>query len=128
METISSPLACLFDPPLEELDTFTRHGDLRYIESKKSDLNAREERAPMRAMAPLRWAIADEKALEKVYFWLFERVLEELGERYLGPAGIDLEEAVQEIYDTHGVEQAIPRQEKRPSQGVAYSRLGWCKC
>jgi hypothetical protein len=51
-------------------------------------------------MAPLRWAIADEKALEKVYFWLFERVLEELGERYLEPAGIDLEESLDEILDT----------------------------
>jgi hypothetical protein len=54
----------------------------------------------MQAMAPLRWTIADEKALEKVYFWLFERVLKELGERYLEPAGIDLEEALDEILDT----------------------------
>jgi hypothetical protein len=61
---------------------------------------ARGERAPMRAMAPLRWAIADEKALEEVYFWLFERVLEELEERYLGPAGVDLEEALDEIVDS----------------------------
>jgi hypothetical protein len=91
--------ACvLFDPPLEDLDTFTRHGDLRYID--REDHSARGERAPMRAMAPLRWAIADEKALEKVYFWLFERVLEELGERYLEPAGMDLEEALDEILDT----------------------------
>jgi len=51
-------------------------------------------------MAPLRWAVADEKALEDVYFWLFERVLEELGERYLGPAGVDLEEALDEIVDS----------------------------
>jgi len=51
-------------------------------------------------MAPQRWAIADEYALEKVYFWLFEGVLEELGARYLEPAGIDLEEAMQEIFDT----------------------------
>jgi hypothetical protein len=27
-------------------------------------------------------------------------VLEELGERYLGPAGVDLDEAVREIFDT----------------------------
>jgi hypothetical protein len=53
----------------------------------------------MRAMAPLLWTISDEKELEKVYFWFFDRVLEELGERYLGPAGIDLEEAVREIFD-----------------------------
>jgi hypothetical protein len=51
-------------------------------------------------MAPLRWAIADEKALEEVYFWLFERVLEELRERYLSPAGVDLEEALDEIVDS----------------------------
>jgi len=51
-------------------------------------------------MAPLRWAIADEKEFEEVHFWLFERVLEELGERCLGPAGVDLEEAVREIFDT----------------------------
>jgi hypothetical protein len=91
--------ACvLFDPPLEDLDTFTRHGDLRYINREAH--GARGERAPMRATAPLRWAVADEKALEKVYFWLFECVLEELGQRYLKPAGIDLEEALDEILDT----------------------------
>jgi hypothetical protein len=91
--------ACvLFDPPLEDLDTFTRHGDLRYINREAH--GARGERAPMRAMAPLRWAIADEKAFEEVHFWLFERVLEELGERYLEPAGIDLEESLDEILDT----------------------------
>jgi hypothetical protein len=88
----------LFDPPLEELDTFTRHGDPRYINRETS--GSREERAPMSAMAPLRWAIADEKALEEVYFWLFERVLEELRERYLSPAGVDLEEALDEIVDS----------------------------
>jgi hypothetical protein len=94
--------ACVyFDPPLEELDTFTRHGDLRYLERNKErdDYVVRRVRAPMRAMAPLRRAITDDGELEKVCFWLFDRVLEELGERYLGPAGIDVEEAVQEIYD-----------------------------
>ena len=50
-------------------------------------------------MAPARWSIADEEALEKVYFWLFDRWLEELDERYLRPAGIDLNEALNEIYD-----------------------------
>jgi hypothetical protein len=95
--------ACVyFDPPLEELDTFTRHGDLRYLElnNERDDYGVRRVRAPMRAMAPLRRAITDDGELEKVCFWLFDRVLEELGERYLGPAGIDVEEAVQEIYDT----------------------------
>ena len=95
--------ACVyFDPPLEELDTFTRHGDLRYLElnNERDDYGVRRVRAPMRAKAPLRRAIADDGELEKVCFWLFDRVLEELGERYLGPAGIDVEEAVQEIYDT----------------------------
>jgi hypothetical protein len=90
--------ACVFfDPPLKELDTFTRRGDLRYINREAH--GAREERAPMQAMAPLRWTIADENAFEEVHFWLFERVLEELGERYLELAGIDLEEAVREIFD-----------------------------
>jgi hypothetical protein len=95
--------ACVyFDPPLEELDTFTRHGDLRYLDpnGERDDHGVRRVRAPMRAMAPLRWAIADEKAFEEVHFWLFERVLEELGERYLGPAGVDLEEALDEIFDS----------------------------
>jgi hypothetical protein len=95
--------ACvLFDPPrAEDLDTFTRHGDLRYLDPdvEPDAHGVRRVRAPMQAMAPLRWAIADEKAFEEVHFWLFERVLEELGERYLGPAGVDLEEAVREIFD-----------------------------
>jgi hypothetical protein len=91
--------ACVyFDPPLEELDTFTRYGDLRYINREAH--GTREERAPMRAMAPLRWTIADENAFEEVHFWLFDRVLEELGERYLGPAGVDLGEALDEIFDS----------------------------
>jgi hypothetical protein len=90
--------ACVgLDPPLEGLDTFTRHGDLTYLGG--DGRGGGRERAPMRARAPLRWAIADEKAFEDVYFWLLERVLEEFAERYLGPAGIDLEEAVQEIND-----------------------------
>jgi len=95
--------ACVcFDPPLEDLDTFTRHGDLRYLDPNvEPDAHGvRRVRAPMQAMAPLRWAIADEKEFEEVHFWLFERVLEELGERCLGPAGVDLEEAVREIFDT----------------------------
>jgi hypothetical protein len=92
--------ACvLFDPPsLEDLDTFTRHGDPRYYEPDARGLWG--ERAPMQAKAPVRRVIADEKALEKVHFWLINRVLEELGKRYLEPAGIDLEEALQEIFDT----------------------------
>jgi len=59
----------------------------------------------MRAIAPTRWAIADEKAFENVHFWLFDRLLEELGERFLAPAGINLEEAVREIFDTTEVGQ-----------------------
>jgi hypothetical protein len=86
--------ACvLCDPPPDGLDTFTRHGDLRFH-------NGRRERVPMQARAPVRWAIADEQALEQAHFWLLERLLEELGERYLRPAGTDLEEAIQEIFDT----------------------------
>ena len=95
--------ACVcFDPPLENLDTFTTHGDLRYLDPvvEPDAHGVRRVRAPMQAMAPLRWAIADEKEFEEVHFWLFERVLEELGERCLGPAGVDLEEAVREIFDT----------------------------
>jgi hypothetical protein len=95
--------ACVyFDPPLEELDTFTRHGDLRYLDPdvEPDAHGVRRVRAPMQAMAPRRWVIADEEAFEEVHFWLFERVLEELGERYLGPAGVDLDEAVREIFDT----------------------------
>jgi hypothetical protein len=91
--------ACvLCDPPLENLDTFTRHGDKRYYEP-----DARGpwgERVPMQARAPVVRAIADERAFESVHFWLFDRVLEELREHYLEPAGIDLEEALQEIFDT----------------------------
>jgi hypothetical protein len=45
--------ACvLFDPTLEDLETFTRHGDPRYINREMH--GAGGERAPMRAMAPLR--------------------------------------------------------------------------
>jgi len=50
-------------------------------------------------MAPVRRSIADEKSFENVQFWFFDRVLEELDERYLRPAGIDLSEALGEIFD-----------------------------
>lgn len=96
--------ACvLFDPPrAEDLDSFTRHGDLRYLDPdvEPDAHGVRRVRAPMQAMAPLRWAITDEKAFEEVCFWLFDRVLEEVGKRYLGPAGVDLEEALDEIFDS----------------------------
>jgi hypothetical protein len=93
--------ACVcFDPPLEDLDTFTRHGDLRYLDRDADARGVRRKRATMQAMAPLRWAIADEKAFKEVHVWFFDRVLEELRERYLEPAGIDLDEALHEIFDS----------------------------
>jgi hypothetical protein len=92
--------ACvLFDPPrAEDLDMFTRHGDPVLL--NRDSPSARRERAPMKAMAPVVFAIADEKEFEKAHLWLLERLLEEIGERYLGPAGINLDEALNDIFDS----------------------------
>lgn len=93
----------LFDPPKDpnHLDAFARHGDLRFFESGRP--GAKGDRVPMKAGAPIRWMVADEKDAEDVHMWLLERVLDELGKRYLAPAGVDVDEAVKSIIDSTGL-------------------------
>jgi hypothetical protein len=100
----------LCDPPPEHLDTFTRHGDLRFFDPERP--GAHGDRAPMQARAPVRRMVTDEKELEEVHLWLLNSLLEELGRRYLEPAGIDVEEAVNTIMATTNL-NAEYRRKKR---------------
>lgn len=100
--------ACvLCDPPREHLDTFTRHGDPRLLDYEHP--GAQGERAPMQARAPVQRMVTEEEKLEEVHFWLLNSLLEELGRRYLEPAGIDVEEAVKDIMETTDLNEEYHR-------------------
>ena len=91
--------ACvLCDPPedRDQLDVFARYGDLRFFDYDPG----KGDRAPMQAAAPIRRMVTDEKYLEEVHLWLLNRLIEEIGKRYLAPAGVDVEEAVEDIINS----------------------------
>jgi hypothetical protein len=88
--------ACiLFDPPHKQLEEFTQRGDPRYF--NPAEPGAKGGRAPLQARASIRLLATDESDLEGVYLWLVDRLLEEVGKRYLEPTGIDVEAAIEEI-------------------------------
>ena len=93
----------LCDPPTDpdQLDEFARHGDPRFLDYGRP--GAKGDRVPLRTGAPIRRAIADEKDLEDVHRWLLERVVNEIGKRYLAPVGVDVAEAVKEVIDSTGL-------------------------
>ena len=90
--------ACiLFDPPHRQLEEFTQHGDPRYFDPTKP--GAKGGRVPLQARASIRLLATDERDLEEVHLWLAERLLEEVGKRYLKPVGIDVEAAIEQIFN-----------------------------
>jgi hypothetical protein len=96
-------VCALFDPPVDQdqLDVFARRGDPTFLDYGRP--GGKGDRAPMKAAAPIRRMVSDEKEIEEVYLWLLDRLLEELGERYLAPIGIDVDEAIKEIIDSTGL-------------------------
>ncbi len=93
--------ACvLCDPPEEELIKFAEHGDPcdPFMISARTE-NRENDKLPLQAAAPVRW-LCEESELENVCFSLFNRLLEELGERHLIPLGLDVEALVENVFDS----------------------------